>query len=672
MQKILITSALPYANGPLHFGHIAGAYLPADAYARFERLRGNKVLYICGSDEYGVAITLSAEIAKRTPKEQVDQFHKINRDFFDILNIKFDHFSRTTADIHRETVQEFFKDLYENGYIEERETLQLYSESENRFLADRYVVGTCPRCKSENARGDECLSCGASYEATDLISPRSKLTNSPLSSRKTKHWFLLFDKFKEKISSFIESHPWKSNVVNFARSYASDVRPRAITRDLEWGVPVPLKGAEGKVFYVWFDAPIGYISATKEWAIENGDKDLWKDFWCDQTTRYVQFIGKDNIPFHAIFFPAMIMGQNQNYKIVDDLVSNEFYNLEGKRFSKSEGWYIDLDAFFKKFRSDQIRYTLAANAPEMGDSEFTWRDFQFRCNGELLGKFGNLVNRVLVFIQNNCNAKVPVRHELEEADQRFLNAMSRLCLEIEKSYSAYRLRRASQLIMELAQMGNSYFDVKTPWKDLKDNYRAMETTISLCLECLKLLACVSFPIIPETAEKIWKMLGFSSLIESHSWDDIMQKIFVEDCLELPKPSILFEKIEDSIIEEEIEKLEKRTKKSDQFFKEKISFSDFAKIDLRVGKIVQAEKLEKSKKLLKLQIDLGNETRTILSGISQHYTAEELIDQKVVVVANLKPIKIMGVESHGMVLAGSIDTAVELIKVKDLPAGAEVS
>src|SRR5579862_125579 len=396
-EKILITSALPYANGPLHFGHIAGAYLPGDCYARFERLKGNDVLYVCGSDEYGVAITLNAELAGRTPKQHVDIFHEIIKNYFTKLNFSFDHYSRTTWPGHVKTTQEFFRDLLENGYIEEKVTDQLFSEADNRFLADRYVVGTCPKCAFPEARGDECQRCGASYEATDLIQPRSKLTGASLIRKSTKHWFLRFDLFKEKLAQWIAEKEWKPNVINFAKGYIDDLKPRAITRDSDWGIPIPLPHTEGKVFYVWFDAPIGYISAVREWAELKGTPDAWKNYWLDPKTKLVQFIGKDNIPFHAVFFPAMLMGQNQPYKLVDELPANEFYNLEGRQFSKSDGWYIDLDAFFKQFTTDQIRYAIASNAPETSDSEFSWKDFQMRCNSELLGKYGNLVNRTLVF-----------------------------------------------------------------------------------------------------------------------------------------------------------------------------------------------------------------------------------------------------------------------------------
>jgi len=555
-MKILITSALPYANGPLHFGHIAGAYLPADCYARFQRLRGHDVLYICGSDEYGVAITLSADQAGKTPQEHVDHFHAINQELFGKLNFAFDHYSRTSWPGHIPIVQQFFLDLLSNGYIEERVTDQLYSEKDGRFLADRYVVGTCPRCGFDGARGDECQRCGASYEATDLKHPYSKLTGSPLVLKPTKHWFLRFDLFKESLSQWIGSKQWKPNVENFARSYIDDLKPRAITRDGTWGVPIPLPGTEGKILYVWFDAPIGYISATVEWAQKNGRPDGWKDYWLDPETKYVQFIGKDNIPFHAVFFPAMEMGQKSFYKIVDDLPANEFLNLEGKQFSKSDGWTIDLDRFFSNFTADQIRYVIAANAPETQDSEFTWRDFQIRCNSELLGKFGNFANRVLVFTQNRCGGKVPSKGTLDPIDREFLDNMHRLSKECHLAYEGFHLRKAAALFMELAQVGNVYFDAKKPWVLAKteEGLPQMETVIYLCLECLKVLALVSAPIIPDTAQRLRRLLGLNP--EMKSWEGVLSAIFTTGS-SLPQPEVLFQRVEDHLIAEEVEALKKR-------------------------------------------------------------------------------------------------------------------
>ena len=549
-KRVLITSALPYANGQLHFGHIAGAYLPADCYARFQRLQGSDVLYICGSDEYGVAITLSAEIAGRTPEAQVDHFHAVNKDLFQKLHFSFDHFSRTTWPGHVPTVQQFFLDLLAKGHIEEKVTQQLYSPQDNRFLADRYVVGTGPKCGFENARGDECTRCGSNYEATDLKNPRSKLTNAPLVLKDTKHWFLLFDHFKDQLSLWLGEKPWKPNVLNFAKSYVADLKPRAITRDGEWGVPIPLASTEGKVLYVWFDAPIGYISATKEWAELQKTPDAWKPFWLDAETTYVQFIGKDNIPFHAVFFPAMVMGQNQPYNLVHHLPANEFLNLEGRQFSKSEGWTIDLTDFFSQFTADQIRYTLAANAPENQDSEFTWRDFQNRCNSELLGKYGNLANRLLVFIQNQCAGKTPS----EIPDSAFIKQLHSKVEEARAAYEHFHLRKAASLLMEIAQMGNVYFDTHKPWSLAKtpETRPQMEKVLSTCLECLKCLALVSLPIIPEAAQKLWQMIGETSQLSQQNWDEVIQNNLLQKTL--PKPEVLFKRVEDSQIAAQEEKL----------------------------------------------------------------------------------------------------------------------
>lgn len=559
-QKILITSALLYANGPVHFGHIAGAYLPADCYARFQRLKKNDVLYISGSDEYGVAITLSSDLAGRTPKEHVDIFHELNKKFFEKLQISFDHYSRTTWEGHIEPTHQFFNDLLANGYIEARQTDQLYSEKDDKFLADRYVEGECPRCGYEKARGDECPRCGASFDAIELKNPRSKLTQAPLVKKETKHWFLLLDKFKERLNDWVDKKQWKPNVINFIKGYIDHLHARAITRDFKWGVNVPLADAEGKVLYVWFDAPIGYISATKEWALLKGDPDKWKDYWLDEKTKLVNFIGKDNIPFHASIFPAMLMGQNQPYKLVDELPANEFLNLEGRQFSKSDGWFIDLEDFFKQFSSDQIRYALAANAPETADSEFTWKDFQHRCNSDLAGKYGNLANRVLVFIQNRCDGRAPAKALLEEVDKEFLNQIHTLVDEAAICYQGFRVRRASQLIMELAQLGNVYFDHKHPWKDAKEEATRtrMKTTLACCLECLKALALISNPIIPTASQKLWEMLGQPKQLSEQSWDEVY-KLPLIDGEKLPNPQILFTKVEDAVINTEIEKLHQLSK-----------------------------------------------------------------------------------------------------------------
>lgn len=674
-MKTLITSALPYANGPLHFGHLAGSYLPADAYARFQRLIGNDVLFVCGSDEYGIAITLSAELAHRTPKEHVDRFHKMNVDLFNKLNMSFDHFSRTTWEGHISIVQEFFKDLYDNGYIEKRTEEHLYSEEENRFLADRYVMGTCPSCGFEDARGDECPKCSASFEATGLKKPRSKLTGNPLILKPSTHWYLLFDKFKGKLAKWIKQKEWKENVLNFSEKYIEDLRARSITRDSKWGVPVPLDEAAGKVLYVWFDAPIGYISASKEWAEKKGKPDAWKDYWLDSETKLVNFLGKDNIPFHSVFFPAMIMGQNRSYKIVDELPANEFLMLEGKQFSKSEGWYVDLQEFFSSYTSDQIRYTLAANAPETSDSDFSWKDFQMRCNSELLGKLGNFINRTLVFAQNNCDGKIPEPGPIEEEDERFLAKITEKCIETENNYENFRLRKASQCIMDLAQLGNAYFDGKKPWIASKDPsmHPQMNTTISCCMECIKALCLLSSPIIPEAAEKAWKLLGQKSIVAEQNWESFLKEKLASGT-QLPKPKLLFRKVEDEEIISEVSKLGQSItpEVSLEPLKQMVDFDHFTQLDLRVAQVLHAEKVPKSKKLLQIQLDVGFEKRTVVSGIAKSIEPSELVGKKVILVANLKPAKIMGIESQGMILAASLNDELELPFLQKLNPGSIVS
>lgn len=663
-MKVLITAALPYANGPLHFGHIAGAYLPADCYARFQRLIGNEVLYICGSDEHGVAITLSAELAGRTPKEHVDHFHQVLKDFFQKMKIDFDHYSRTTWEGHVEPSQTYFKQLLKNGYIEEKVTNQLYSEKDQRFLADRYVMGICPKCDFAEARGDECPKCGASYEATDLKKPRSKLSGAPLTLKATKHWFIRFDLFKDQLSQWIKKKSWKSNVVNFAQNYIDDLKPRAITRDSDWGIPVPLEGAEGKVLYVWFDAPIGYISATKEWALKKGDPEAWKQYWYDEKTKLVNFIGKDNIPFHAIFFPAMTMGQDEPYKTVDELPANEFYNLEGKQFSKSAGWYIDLEVFFKHFSADQIRYAIAANAPETQDSEFSWKDFQMRCNSELLGKYGNLINRVLVFTQNKCDGVMPPYGDLKHEDEVFLEKIHELTQAVYEAYSHFHLRKATQLIMELAQEGNVYFDTKKPWKDPE----GLNTTIACCLRALNALALISFPIIPDTAEKVWKLLGNDTRLKDQKWEAVLEA-GIPPNRTFPKPEVLFSKVEDSVIEKQLDAL----KEVAGNLKDQISFDAFQKLDIRVAEILSVEEVPKSDKLYKIEVDLGFEKRTVVSGIRKAYPdSNALLGKKVAFIANLKPAKLMGIESQGMILAAGNDDSLEVIEIQGAPIGSPVA
>jgi len=672
-KKILITSALLYANGPLHFGHLAGAYLPADCYARYKRMQGDDVIYISGSDEYGIAITLSAELANRSCKEHVDHFHQVNKDLFDKLQFTFDHYGRTTEKIHDQDTIDFFNDLLENGYIEKKEEKHLFSEEENRFLSDRYVVGTCPKCGFEKARGDECLKCSASFDAIELKNPRSKLKNTPLSLKPSTHWYLRFDMFREKLLSWIEEKGWKDNVVAFAKNYIEDLKPRSITRDSKWGIEVPLKEANGKVFYVWFDAPIGYISITKELAKIKNDPKLWEKYWLDSETKLVHFIGKDNIPFHTVFFPAMCMGQNTPYKLVDQVPANEFLMLEGKQFSKSDGWYIDLKEFLESYSSDQIRYYLAANAPESQDSDFSWKAFQQKCNGDLLGKLGNLVHRTFVFTHNFFDGKVPQLSNLTEEDKNFQRRYKELLEQIQACYEMFSLRKASMHIMELCQLANTYFDHKMPWKFVKstETIDQAKIAIHLLLDCIKNIAVISSPIIPETSQKIWNFFGYESKLQDEKFEKVLA-MSLEEEKSLLKPEVLFTKIEDETIENEIAKLGAKEDKEYEPLKENISFDDFMNVDLRVGQILSCEKVPKSKKLFKLEVDIGIEKRTIVSGIAQYFTPEDLIGKKVPIVANIPPAKLMGIESQGMVLAASFEKELKLPEIQDLPAGSIIS
>lgn len=677
-EKVLITSALPYANGPLHFGHIAGAYLPGDCYARFERLIGNDVLYLCGSDEHGVAITLSADIAGRTPKEQVDLFHAINKALFEKLEFSFDHYSRTTWPGHFPTTQEFFHALDKKGFIEEKEENHLYSEKEKRFLADRYVIGTCPKCGYDAARGDECPKCAASFDATDLKNPRSKISGSPLTLKPSTHLYLRFDKFKDQLASWIKDKKWKDNVVNFAMQYINELKPRAITRDSEWGVPVP--NYPNKVFYVWFDAPIGYVSAAKEWAEKIGHPKKWEEYWLNPKCKLVHFIGKDNIPFHAVFFPAMLMGQDKPYKLPDEIPANEFFLLEGHQFSKSDNWTIDLEEFFKLYTPDQARYAIAANAPETADAEFTWKDFQMRCNSELLGKFGNFVNRVLVFAKQHCHSRVP---DLHLTDARFLAQMNSLVKDAADAFKTFHLRKACQILMELSSAGNAYFDIQKPWALAKDPSKRQEldTVIALSIECIKNLALVASPIIPSSAQKIWQMLGYTTILANGNWKAI-HEAKVPTGQHLPEPQILFRKVEDEEIKAHISQLGHKMESNvpaapvtpivHEPLKPTITYDDFDKIDLRVATVLEAVPVPKSKKLLKLQVDLGFEKRQIVSGIALSYKPEDLIGRKVLIVANLAPATIMGVESQGMILAAKLGATLELPIVTDVGSGADVS
>lgn len=554
-ERVLVTSALLYANGKLHFGHLAGAYLPADIFSRFKRLKNDDVLFISGSDEYGIAVTMAAEKENRTPEEQVNFYHAINEKLFKKMNISFDHYSRTTSKKHDPIVQQFFLDLLDNDFVEETTTKRLYSEAEDKFLADRYVMGQCPKCGHEEARGDECPKCGGNFEAEDLKNPVSKATKSPLILKETTHFFLRCDLFKDKLMEWIQKKTWKPGVINFIKPYIEDLRPRAITRDMKWGVKLPLADRDDKVLYVWFDAPIGYITAVKEWGDLRGKDDAIKTYFQDPDTKVINFIGKDNIVFHSVIFPTMLMGQNTQYNLVDELPANEFLNLEGKQFSKSNNWTIDLCEFLESYNVDTLRYTLAANAPETSDSEFTWKDFQRRVNGDLVGKYANFIHRTLSFVCNKVDQKVPAPSEYLAEDDTFFDEMNLKIKQIGESYETFGVRHACTLIMELAALSNAYFDHKKPWALLKNKETTdqLNTTLYLSLMAAKTLALVAFPIMPETAQKIWQMLNLSGSLESASWQEVKDLQLTPGTL-INKPFILFNKIEDEVIEAEIAKL----------------------------------------------------------------------------------------------------------------------
>lgn len=673
-KKILITAALPYANGSIHFGHLAGAYLPADCYARFQRRMGHEVCFISGSDEYGVAISLSAEIAQRTPQEHVDIFHAINKRLFQRVGMSFDYYARTTSPLHAETTKEFFLALREKGLVEKQESDQLYCEEDATFYADRYVVGTCPECGYEAARGDECTKCGAAYEATDLKNPTTKRGGKPLVRRTTTHWFIRLDLQKERLLKWIESRKWKTNVIHFAKKYIQELRPRAITRDMKWGIPVPDDTLKGKVFYVWFDAPIGYISATKEWAHMRGDNTLWKSFWLDPQTKLVQFIGKDNIPFHSVFFPAILMGQKDPYLLVDDLPANEFYTLAGRQFSKSDGWYIDVEQFLDTYSSDQLRYAILSNAPETQDSEFTWKDFQNRSNGDLLGKLGNFVHRTLSFLHLHCQGLAPAQADLSEIDQAFLHRLKKIELEMIDCFETYRLRRACQLLMEFCQAANIYFDQNKPWILAKNGDKTrMETVLSLCLQAVVKIAALSEFLIPDTSEAILRFLHLQDLLKEASLMDRVQ-YSIPAGSPIEKPTVLFKKIEDSDIAKEEEKLQKMATPSSpsQPDASLVQYSDFQKLKLEVVQILQAEPVPKSKKLLKLQVQTSKGPVQILAGIGVQYTPESLIGKKAVALVNLAPVKMMGYESQAMLLAAGNPPELSLLFVDTVPVGTAVS
>ncbi|MGN1172271.1 MAG: methionine--tRNA ligase [Muribaculaceae bacterium] len=652
-KRTLVTTALPYANGPVHIGHLAGVYIPADIYVRYLRLKGEDVIMIGGSDEHGVPITIKAKAEGVTPQDIVDRYHKIIKDSFEELGISFDIYSRTTTDLHSETASEFFRRLYDKGEFVEKTSMQLYDEKANQFLADRYVTGECPHCHNLNAYGDQCEKCGTSLNATDLINPKSAITGNTPVLRETKHWYLPLDKWQEKLSHWIleEHKEWRPNVYGQCKSWLDlGLQPRAVSRDLDWGVPVPVEGAEGKVLYVWFDAPIGYISNTKELL-----PDTWEKYWKDPETRIINFIGKDNIVFHCIVFPAMLMAYGDNYQLPDNVPSNEFLNLEGDKISTSRNWAIWLHEYLRDLpgKQDVLRYVLTANAPEAKDNDFTWRDFQARNNSELVAILGNFVNRAIVLTHKYFNGVVPTLGELQDIDRAALDELATIKTALSENLDGFHFREALKEAMNIARLGNKYLQDAEPWKVAKTDMKRVETILNVALQICANIEVAFAPFLPFMAEKLAKILK----ITDNSWDMLGKSDIIAAGTQLEQPELLFEKIEDETIQYQLDRLE-RIKKENVIknFKpepvaETIDIETFAKADLRVGTVLDCQKVKKAKKLLQFSIDDGTgEPRTILSGIAEHYDPASLVGKQVVYIANLAPRTICGIVSNGMILS----------------------
>ena len=661
-NRYCVTTALPYANGPVHIGHLAGVYVPADIYVRYLRMMNEDVLFIGGSDEHGVPITIKARNEGVTPQDIVDRYHTIIKQSFQDLGISFDIYSRTSSQTHKETASAFFKDLYEKGKFVEKVSQQYYDEATNTFLADRYITGTCPHCGNEKAYGDQCEACGTSLSATDLINPKSTLSGQEPQLKETKHWYLPLEEYETFMREWIlDSHQeWKTNVYGQCKSWIDQgLQARAVTRDLDWGVKVPIEGADGKVLYVWFDAPIGYISNTKELYPEN-----WEKWWKEKDTKLVHFIGKDNIVFHCIIFPAMLKAEG-SYILPENVPANEFLNLEGDKISTSRNWAVWLHEYLKDFpgKQDVLKYVLCANAPETKDNDFTWKDFQTRNNSELVAIFGNFVNRTIVLTHKYFEGKVPQRGTLNELDNQTIEQIKQYPEKIGRSIEQYRFREALNELMNLARLGNKYLTENEPWKTIKTDPERTATVLNISLQICANLALLSEPFLPFTAEKLREMLNQDKAF----WYEAGNSELLEEGKQINPAQLLFEQIDDKQIEAQLEKLQ-QTKKANELAtatvepqKANIEYDDFAKMDIRVGTILAAEKVAKTKKLLKLTIDTGIDKRTIVSGIAEYYSPEEIIGKQVSVLVNLAPKALKGIESQGMILmAENLDGSLSFI------------
>ncbi len=650
-KRYLITSALPYANGPVHIGHLAGVYVPSDIYARYLRLNGHDVISVCGSDEHGVPITIKARKEGITPQQVVDRYHEIIKDSFRRLGMSFDIYSRTSSPTHRVTASEFFRHLYDEGKFIEQTSEQFYDEEAQTFLADRYIMGTCPHCQNERAYGDQCEKCGSTLSPDELINPHSTVSGAVPVKRQTSHWYLPLNEYDGFLREWIlEGHKeWKSNVYGQCKSWLDlGLQPRAVSRDLDWGIPVPVEGAEGKVLYVWFDAPIGYISATKDLTPD------WEKYWKSEDTKMVHFIGKDNIVFHCIVFPSMLKAHG-GYILPENVPANEFLNLEGDKISTSQGWAVWLHEYLDEFpgKEDVLRYVLCANAPETKDNDFTWKDYQARNNNELVAILGNFVNRALVLTQKYYNGAVPALGDLTEYDRATIEELSGIRGSLEANIESYRFREALKDAMNFARIGNKYLADTEPWKVVKTDAERVKTILNIALQITANVAVAIEPFMPFTAEKILKMLNINKL----GWQRLGDMDLVEAGHVIGKPELLFEKIEDDVIDAQLKKLEDIKKAraaaaaaeniTEQ--KEECSYDDFQKMDIRVSTILAAEKVAKTKKLLKLTVDTGIDKRTIVSGIAEHFTPEELVGRQVLVLVNLAPRELKGITSNGMIL-----------------------
>lgn len=674
-KRYTITAALPYANGPLHIGHLAGCYIPSDIYVRYLRSLGKEVAYVCGSDEHGVAITIKAKKEGITPQEVVNRYHEQMKKSFSEFGISFNHYSRTSAKVHHETASGFFSNLYEKGEFLEQSTEQYFDEEAGQFLADRYIEGTCPKCGNENAYGDQCEKCGSSLSPTDLIKPKSKLSGNTPVLKETKHWFLDLARYTEFLKNWIlveHQHDWKNNVLGQCRSWleAGDgLQARSMTRDMDWGIPVPVEGAEGKVLYVWFDAPIGYISSTKEWAAEKGID--WEPYWKSKDTKLVHFIGKDNIVFHCIIFPAILKTHGE-YILPENVPANEFLNLEGDKISTSRNWAVWLHEYLEEFpdKQDVLRYVLTANAPETKDNDFTWKDFQSRNNSELVAIFGNFVNRAVVLTHKFFDGKVPQIAILNDIDKDALETLKAFPDKIAASIERYRFREALSYVMDFARLGNKYLADCEPWKTIKEDKERTGTVLNIALNIAANLAIVAEPFLPFTAVKIYGMFNMDGL----GWKDAGNSDLLETGISINSAALLFDKIEDHVVEAQVNKLLESKKQNELAnavaapMKEIITFDDFAKLDMRVVKVLTAEPMPKSKKLLRLTVETGLGVRTVLSGVAEHFKPEDLIGKEVTMLINLAPRKMMGVDSEGMILmAEDRDGSLKLLQPNEATA-----